>query len=76
MNKLIKLSMLACCGALFIAGCGEAQTAEEKEMESIYSQVGASVEQTKAQMEAFRQLPAEEQQKELEKARTFLPKAQ
>lgn len=74
MSKLFKLSVLACCGAMFVAGC-EKQTAEEKEMESIYSQVGASAEQITAGMEAFRQLPAEEQQKELERARIILPQA-
>ena len=74
MSKLFKLSALACCCAMFVAGC-EKQTAEEKEMETILTQVGASAEKAKADLEAFSQLPAEEQQKELEKARTFLPKA-
>jgi len=75
MNKLVKLSMLACCGAMFIVGCGEAQTAEEKEMEAIFSQIGVPAESIKDEMAQFRQLPVEEQQKELEKARGFLPKA-
>ena len=81
MSKLFKLSVLACCGMMLVAGCDkptaeeQKPTAEEQEMESIYSQVGASAETIKADMEAFRQLPVEEQKKELEKARTFLPKA-